>query len=304
MNSITHKGSIIISVLVCLVIVCFLFLVGKISGEAKTLNLQNATDCLMPLVELATEAGGNYGGSHIEAMKSHADMLQKYVDHMNKRNRDLSFLLQLPPFSRKNIVKRLENVVKNLREKLTSQSEADQCEEACEKIKAATKSIAQFLTELELFRGETIIDFEPEVISKDIQNTLKKSLKEAHDAAEEYAKEQTVANAEIACMTNRQAIVYLYLARFGYQEIIDQEELKKFQTDINRAVYYNRLLQQTPTVQSGKEVKGSDYDLLDQHSDSEIRRLRLLQTIIDNDIQQTQVLLRIALKKAFPDIQI
>lgn len=297
MNSITHKGSIIISVLVCLVIICFLFLVGKVSGEAKKLTLRNASDCLMPLIELATESGGNYGGNHVEAMKSHAEMIQKYVDHMNKRNRDLSFPLRLTPFSGKNIAKCLEEVADELRKEVHSKDEARK------KIEQAAESIIQFLTELELFREEPIIAFEAEVMSEGIQKALKKSLKEAHDAAEKYAKDPNVANAEEACMTNREAIVYLYLARFVYEEIINQEELRRYHTDINRAIYYNRLLQQTPAVQSGKVSKDSDYELLDKHTDSEIRRLRLLQTIIDNDIQQTQVLLRIALKKAFPDIQ-
>ncbi|MHC4680077.1 MAG: hypothetical protein ACYTEK_15420 [Planctomycetota bacterium] len=251
----------------------------------------------MPLIELATESGGNYGGNHIEAMRSHADMIQSYVDHMKKRNRDLSFLLRLPPFSGDNVVTCLEKVAEELRERAHSDDEARK------KIEQAAESIIQFLTDLELFREEPIIAFESEVVSEGIDKALKRSLGKAHDTAEKYAKDPNVPNAENACMTNREAIVYLYIARFGYEEIINQEELRKFHTDINRAIYYNRFLQQTPAVQSGKEETGSDYELLDKHTDSEIRRLRLLQTIIDNDIQQTQVLLRIALKKAFPDIQ-
>ena len=303
MNSIAHRASIIITLLVCLVIICSIVLVGQVSGEVKKLTLRDASDSLMPLIELATESGGKYGGDHIKAMESHADMIQKYVDHMNERNRELSFLFRLPLVPRKDIAKHLEEVVKELRKKLDSESVADQREEARKKIETAANSIAQFLTELELFKEEPIIAFKPELISKDIQKDLKKSLKVAHDTAEKYAQDPNVANAEMACMTNRKAIVYLYLARFVYEEIIDREELERFHTDINRAIYYNRLLQQTPAVQSNKEDKDSDYELLDKHTDSEIRRLRLLQTIIDNDIQQTQDLLRIAIRRAFPDIQ-
>jgi hypothetical protein len=251
----------------------------------------------MPLIELATESGGNYGGSYTEAMKSHAEMIQKYVDQMKNRNRDLDFLLRFRPFSKDNIVKCLEDVVQDLRKEVHSPDEAR------EKIERAAGSIVQFLTELQLFREAPTTAFKPEVMSEGIQKALKKSLKEAHDAADKYAEVQSVPNAETACMTNREAIVYLYLARFVYEEIIDQEDLRRFHTDINRAIYYNALLLETPAVQSGKGKPGSDYELLAKHTDSEIRRLRLLQTIIDNDIQQTQVLLRIAIKKAFPAIQ-
>lgn len=297
MNSITHKGRIIISLLVCLVIVSFLFLVGKVSGEAKKLALRNATDCLMPLIELATESGGNYGGSHIEAMKSHAEMIQDYVNHMKERNRDLPFLLRLTSFSGRKIVKGLEQVAEEL------SKGADSKDEARKKIEQAAESMVQFLIELELFAKQPTTGFEAELMSNGIGEALKKSLKDAHDAAERYAKDPNVPNAEQACMTNREGIVYLYMARFGYEEIIDEEDLRTFHADINRAIYYNGLLLQHPAVQSGKDRPDSNYELLSKHTDSEVRRLRLLQTIIDNDIEQTQALLRIAIKKAFPAIQ-
>ena len=60
MNSITHKGRTTILVLVSLVIICVLFLGNKVSGEVKKLNLRNATDSLMLLIELATESGDDY----------------------------------------------------------------------------------------------------------------------------------------------------------------------------------------------------------------------------------------------------
>lgn len=205
----THKKRIIILVSVCLMILCSLLLIGaKTAEKAKTLNLRNATDSLMPLVELATESGGKYGGNHIRAMDSHADMIHKYVYHMNERQ--LSFLLRMPPFSRKNVVKCLKEVANELGKDAFSKDEARK------KIQKASKTIAQFLTELELFTEEQTIAIEPEVMSEEIQKELKKSLKEAHDAAEKYAKDPNVPNAEMACMTNRRAIVFLYLARFGY----------------------------------------------------------------------------------------
>lgn len=93
-------------------------------------------------------------------------------------------------------------------------------------------------------------------MSKDIQNAIRNSLEEAHEKADRYANEpRTVDDAKAVCMANRKAIVYLYLARFGYQEIVNQETLKKFRIDINRTTYYNQLLQQTDSVKNGEGVE-------------------------------------------------
>lgn len=291
MNSITHKGSTITSVLVCLVIICVLFLGNKVFGEAKKLNLRNATDSLMLLIELATEAGDDYAN----AKTVHAKLLRDYVGHMEQR--DLHWLLRLPPFSKKNVAKVLKRVAEDL-------EKADQLN-AREEIKSASETIAQFLTESKPFTSEPISTFEPEVISEEIRDVLKESLIGSHEKVERYANANeslTVDDAKAACMANRRAIVYLYLARFGYQEIVNQEELKTFRTDINRTIYYNRVLQESDTVKGSEEEECSDYWRLTRYSDSELRRLRLLQAIIDNDIQQAQVLLQIAIKKAIPDI--
>lgn len=286
MNSIRDKGRIIISVLVCLVIICGLFLGNKVFGEAKKLNLHNATDSLMLLMELATESGDDY----VQAKSDFLKILRDYTNHIEKR--DLNWLLQLPPFSKKNVVKKLESVAKDL-------EEADD-QNACKAIEKASESIAKFLTDSKMFTDEPITVFEPEVMSKEIQDAIRRSLKETHEKVERFAanESRTVDDARGVCMVNRKAIVYLYLARFGHQQIVDQEGLKNFRTDINQTIYYNRLLQQT------YKEDDLNHKRLGAYSNSELRRLRLLQAIIDNDIQQAQVLLQIALIKAIPDIQI
>lgn len=299
-----NRKSIIIWASVCFMVLCCVLLMGaRVSRESKALTLRNATDSLMPLAELYTEGGGRYGGRHTEAQKSHAKMIQRYVDHMNSRH--VPVLLRLPPFSKKNIVKRLAKVAEELAKNVPSENENGAQDKAGKNIKQAAKSIAQFLTETEpeLFTGELIITFEPEVMSGEMQDALRKSLREAHEKAEIYVKDPNMAKAEEACMTNRRAIVYLYLARFGYQEIIGEEELRKFRTNINRSIYQNRLLQQSDAIKGGKGTDGSDYSMLEKHSASELRRLRLLQAIIDNDILEAQVLLQIAIITAISDNQ-
>lgn len=110
-------------------------------------------------------------------------------------------------------------------------------------------------------------------------------------------------NAEMVCMYSRRAIVYLYIARFEYQEIIDQDTLRTFSEDMNKAIYYHRLFQESETVKSSKEEENSNYKRLEKQIETEIRRLRLLQVIMDNDIEQAQALLRLGIKSLFPNIQ-
>ncbi|MHC4752073.1 MAG: hypothetical protein ACYTFW_19650 [Planctomycetota bacterium] len=262
----------------------------KVSSRAKTLALRNATDTLMLLIELESDSGDGYSVAKAALFE---DLLLTYAEHMERR--DLHWIFRIPPFSKKNAVDELKLAAEYLRE-------ADHTD-AFEVIKKASESLAQFLNESKPFTDDPIINFEPEIISEEIQKALKESLKEAHSALEEYAKDKTVASAEKSCMANRKSIVYLYLTRFGHQQIIDREKLKRFRTDLNRTINYNQLLQQTDSVKNGKGKKDSDYDLLDKYSDSEKRRLRLLQAIMINDIQQAQLLLQEGIIKAIPDIQ-
>jgi hypothetical protein len=174
-------------------------------------------------------------------------------------------------------------------------TKADQSN-AREAIEAASETIAKFVWKL--LPAEPISTFGLEAVSKETLTAIESSLKESSENVQIYAADPNVTKAETACMANRKAIVYLYLARFGYQQIVNEEELRTFRTDINRTIYYNRILQE-----QGADKDRSDYCRLDKYSDSERRRLRLLQAIIDNDIQQAQVLLQIALIEAIPDIQ-
>ena len=80
-----------------------------------------------------------------------------------------------------------------------------------------------------------------------------------------------------------------------------RETLKKFHIDINRTIYYNQLLLQTDSMKNGE---GVEYQLLDRYSNSEHRRLRLLQAIITNDMQETRQILIKAIEEAIPGIQI
>lgn len=262
----------------------FLFMVIKSYTSAKWLASRNIEDSLILLVELATEPGPDYN----ESKTLFSGLLLDYAKHMEGR-RPYPLLLW-PPLSKRNIVKEMRRIAGDL-------ENADQTN-AREAIERASKSITEFLAESKLFAAEPIITFEPEVMPEELQVAIKESLRESHEKAEIFTNDPNMANSEAAYQANRKAIVYLYLARSGYQEIVSQEELRTFRTDLNRTIYYNRFLRQTDAVKIGEGVEGSDYWRLGRYSNSEILRLRLLQAIIDNDMQQAQVLLQMAVTKA------
>jgi len=283
MDFTAHKKRIVIYLSVWLVILSsFLFMGAKAYRQADQLILCNATDTLMALIEIKAEAGGNY----IKAKADHVEMLRQYVGHMDSRH--LSFLLKLPPFSNKNVAKELDRVAEDL-------NNVDPLN-AREAIETASKSIAEFLSQLKPFTGEPITTCGPEVVSQELKSAIKNSLQQSHEKIEIFANDPNMTNSEEACWANRRAAAYLYLARFGYHEIVSQEELRRFRTDMNRCVYYNRVLQQT-------DISEKERTRLIEYSNSEIRRLQLLQAIMDNNIQQAQLLLLIAIKDAFPNNQ-
>lgn len=281
MNPTPPKKKITIQILFCfLLILCFVYLCHRVSASANKLASRNASDTLILLVELATESGDKY----IQAKTLFAELLQAYAKHMEQR--ELYWLLRLPPFSKKNVVKELKRVADDLEN--TAQTNTRDA------IDVAQKSIAEFLIKSKLFTAEPIVTLEPEVIPDDIQGHIRNSLDDTHKKTERYAnnEQRTLDDARAVCMANRKAIVCLYLSRFNYQEIVDEEELRRFRTDINRTIYYNQVLQKT------YEEDNPNYKLLGGYSDSELRRLGLLQAIIDNDIQQAQDLLQTVLIKA------
>ena len=194
-----NKKRIIIRAFACFMVLYSILLVGaRASREAKTLTLRNASDTLMPLAELATEDGGRFGGCHTKAQASHAEMLLKYVDHMNSRH--LPLLIRLLPFSKDRIVKRLRKVAKKLEDGVPSGNDKVAQEQARRNIEEAAESIGQLLTELGLLTAEPITTFEPEAMSEEIQAAIRNSLLDAHEKAEIYIKNATLANGEQACM--------------------------------------------------------------------------------------------------------
>jgi len=277
-----EKNTIIIMA-VCFMVLCSTLLVGaRDLRESDTLNLRNVADSLILLTELATESSEDY----IQAKADHIEMLRKYIKHMENRHKPWTFPLK------NNITEELKLAIKKLEK---DEKEADQQVEASVKIATVSKAIAEFLNKHKLL----FIGSEPEVVSKEMQTVIKNLLNEAHKKTQTYINDLNMINSEVAYRANRKAIVYLYLVRFECLEleIVNWKEFKNLSGDINRTIFWNRVLMKRSDTTERERSR------LTKHSANELRHLRLLRAIIDNDMREAHAWLQITIKEAFPDAQ-
>lgn len=284
---VNKEKNIIIVMAVCFMVICSSLLVtARDLRGSDALNLRNATDSLILLVELATESSENY----IQAKADHIEMLGKYVKHMENRHKPWAFVLK------NDITVELKLAIKKLGE---DEKEANQQAEAIAKIKIASKTIAEFLDKHKLLMDEPVVGSEFEVVSKEMQTTIRKLLDEAHKKTQAYIDDLNMINSEVAYRANRKVMVYLYLVRFEWfgLKIDAWKEFRNFRGDINRTIYWNRLLMKRSGITEKERLR------LTKCSANELRHLRLLHAIIDDDMREAHSWLKIAIKEAFPDVQ-
>lgn len=291
----SNKGKkMIISMASFFMVLCSVLLVGaKSLSEADTLNLHNVADSLILLTELATESSEDC----VRAKVDHIEMLDKYVKHMENRHRPWAFVLK------NDITKELKLIIKTLEEDRSKDgsedlqwNEAYQQSEASVRIEIASKTIVDFLSKHKLFTYEPIVDFGSEVVSEEMKTTIRDLLNEAHKKTQTYINDLNMLNSELAYRANRKAVVYLYLVRSQWLEIITLEELRELRGDINRTIYWNRVLKRSVEISREERLR------LTKCSANELRHLRILHAIIENDMKEAHTWLQIAIKQAFPDL--
>jgi len=272
----------IVSMASFFMVLCSVLLVGaKSLSEADTLSLHNVTDSLILLTELATESSEDC----VRAKVDHIEMLDKYVKHMESRHRPWVFVLK------NDITEELKLAIKKLEE---DEKEADQQMEAGVKIETASKAIAEFLDRHKLFMNGPVVGSELEAVSEEMQTTVRKLLDEAHKKTQTYINDLNMVNSEVAYRANRKVIVYLYLVRSQWSEIVTSKERINLVGDINRTIHWNGVLKRSNTTERERSR-------LTRHSANELRHLRLLHAIIDNDMREAHVWLQTAIKEAFPN---
>lgn len=273
---------------------------GKGSDE---LAWRYVSDGLLLYNELASESGRDF----VKARKVHADLLSMYVE---AREADYVAAL-LTDEAAAGILKSLKSIKKSLEEAVPPEGKQNPNAWAEKDIKNASKRLSQILIGFEPYLKEPfdIDGFEKlgdrcredlYAALKDVKAKLRAYIK---DLTTEKANDLTIEKAVKLCEANRKAIVLLFIARFARFEDqgvnaetsgegLDLRVLRQFRGDINRTIYWNRVLQ--------KRLKGSDEAVLKKYSTSELRRLRVLRAVLNEDMREAQALLLVAFRASFP----
>lgn len=275
---------------------------GKGSDE---LAWRCVSDGLLLYNELATESGRDF----VKARKVHADLLSMYVE---AREADYVGAL-LTDEAAAGILKSLKSIKESLEKAVPPEGEQDPNAWAEKDIKDASERLGKILIGFEQYLKEPfdLNGFEKlgdrcredlYVALKDVKAKLRAYI---NDLTTEKANDltMTIEKAVKLCEANRKAIVLLFLVRFARFEDqgvnaetsgegLDLRVLRQFRGDINRTIYWNRILQ--------KRLKGSDEAVLKKYSDSELRRLRVLRAVLNKDMREAQAFLLVAFRKSFP----
>lgn len=275
----------IVIIFICLIIigVCLPVMLYA-DANLPELVQRNANDILILLVELQHEAGEDY----IEASKDYVYLLPRFRGHMEERSCSLLLRLLYPELSP---AKQLKSALADLSEPVAKQGQAQK------KINEATEAMRQFVYKSQKFAGTQVSMFELHDVPEELLKDAKSALDDARKYVEIYGKKQTVPNSQEACRKNRIATALAYLIRCVFQDFNTlDDELKQFRGDINRTIYYNNLLvknnedllasDQLPDVRKKKLEK--DIGLLGKYTNSEIRRLVIVNALLDRDSHKAE----------------
>jgi len=273
---------------------------GKGSDE---LAWRYVSDGLLLYNELKSESGSDF----VKARKVHADLLSMYVE---AREADYVAAL-LTDEAAAGILKSLKSIKESLEKAVPPEGEQDPNAWAEKDIKDASERLGKILIVFEPYLKEPFDLDGFEKLGDRCREDLYAALKDVkakirayiNDLTTEKANDLTIEKAVKLCEANRKAIVLLFLARFARFEDqgvnaetsgegLDLRVLRQFRGDINRTIYWNRVLQ--------KRLKGNDEAVLKKYSVSELRRLRVLRAVLNEDMREAQALLLVAFRASFP----
>lgn len=237
---------------------------------------QNSYDMHM----LATEQLNELGPGFANESKQYAEMIRRYTEHLEQRNFAPLLRLLYPAYSPK----------KTLASLLPSLEGVEDEEEAKKAIWQAGITSNQLYKLGKRFPRSPIEWFKSEVVSDqlltDLDNALSKSTKLTSKLENDPNRDAAIA----ACRANRKAILLLFLARLGYD---NKEKIECFLSDVERARDCTLLLAER-TVKNKRDQK-----FLYDTARSEERRVKILEAMLDNDMDRVCELLREAIEKAF-----
>ena len=274
------------NVLLCVMVV-FLFLSIPIqyhNAEAANdeLTTRNAYVFLMPLVELYAEANLVTG----ETKTIHSKIFRKYIENIN----DHKLSLPLRPFAlaaKKIDVTELERIYDKVENEVSKK-------EYQAAIKKLFDELKQFLNKENILSRDVPDGRCKEEVAKKLDEAHTKTLEyiSGIDTSDDSKIEESLKKAEEICLANRVAASYSFLASYTYENFfVNNESLNQFKADIDRTIHYNKVLSDSLPAKYQE-----NRDNLDQYTHSELRRRKVVQALIEDDMQKAQEVLLAAMK--------
>lgn len=246
-----------------------------ITTGARELVRQNSKPTLLMLAsEVKNEAG-----PFVRASGKHAQLLRKYVRHMERRPFSLVVRWLYPEYSPR---KQLSSIV------LALESAPNDEEGSKEVINAAGDQLYDFYKTADKFSDRPIVWFKSERLPNWLVNDINSALVNSHTMVETLGSELSVECALGTCEANREAILLLCLARLGYN---DEEKIKAFLGDVKQA-------QKFTAIVANKKGNEQARDQILKWAESEARRVKILQARLAKNMDEVERLLRETIEKS------
>lgn len=239
---------------------------------------QNKNDLLLLASELLTETGPNY----VKACREYANIMEEYMMHMEEK--PLSLLIRwLYPHG--SPYKLLGSIVSNL-------ERARGNEEAKEAIIKAGEELFKFCGYSEKYSHTSLIWLQYRKVPENLVIEIERALAKSQETVEKFKREPSLKNAVIACEDNRKTMLLLFLWRSGYH---DWARIKSFRYNVQQA----RDCFKTKAYEMVSDDRSKQWLL--QYTDSEQRRMQILDAMLDNDMDTARELLWDAIEQAFKE---
>ncbi len=257
--------------------------VAAMYAEVRLTELAQAKsdEVLCIACEAATESGYDY----VEAMRDHAEILEAYINAEHRRNWFASYLLYMlyPELDHE---RRLKPLLEDLKGPLSEQ------EKAKDQIERAAHVLEEFSEELRASSDVSSTALRFRSVGIELLSAINEAIELSHEAVVEYGKALNMPNAQKTCRKNRKTITLIFFGRSAYLSEVNKCVLRGVLEDVTQIIAYNEKLQKT--LKSER-----DRSLLTKYSDSEKRRVKILQAILENDVIKARKILRKAIEDAF-----
>ncbi len=274
---------------------------GAVSNEENRFIGLSVSDGLMFFNEMVSESGPNY----VKARKVHAELFHvcleaRKADYV-KGSLSTGLLEDYTSLDVR-LSKRVADGV------------ADPNAWAKTDIEDVSKELGEIISSFEPHLQNPFEREKPRELGDKCEDILRAALNGVRVELREYIKlviaeadnSVLLRKAEDLCEANRRAIVLSFVFRFvdfdGRREKpqtsekqVDMKMLKQFQGDINRTIYWNRILRKKL-----KDSHPTSASRLLKYSNSELRRLKVLRAVLNKDMKEAQSLLLVAFRISHP----